>query len=156
MDNLSKRLTIVRLLNELTKADVAKALDITPQVYGRYELGQREPSLEIIAKLSNFYQISTDYFIFSHKEVEHNQKSEMLQLIQKFEKMIEPAMLACKQYRSAGKVAQANIKKGTYSKYSYEEINALEMHCLDFKSVLKDIEKRIVTIFKEKRSILSK
>ncbi len=42
---------------------IAKYLGITQQTYSNYELGLREIPLHHIIKLSNLYQVSTDYLL---------------------------------------------------------------------------------------------
>ena len=49
--------------NDLKQSDIAKALNITQQVYSRYELGINEiPQRHIIA-LCKFYNVSADYIL---------------------------------------------------------------------------------------------
>lgn len=50
----------------LNQATLAKHLDISVSAYGNYELGQREPSIENLNKLADFYGVSVDYLI-GHK-----------------------------------------------------------------------------------------
>lgn len=47
----------------LTQYEVAKLLDITVSAYGNYELNQREPNIENLIKLSDFYGVSVDFLI---------------------------------------------------------------------------------------------
>lgn len=47
----------------LTQSEVAKILNITVSAYGNYELNQREPSIEYLIKLSDFYGVSVDFLI---------------------------------------------------------------------------------------------
>lgn len=41
-----------RIGKDMTQTDVAKAIGISQQAYGRYELGMREPNFELIIKIS--------------------------------------------------------------------------------------------------------
>ena len=53
----------------LNQSALAKELDISVSAYGNYELGQREPSIENLTKLADFYGVSIDYLI-GHKKVQ--------------------------------------------------------------------------------------
>ena len=50
----------LRNYKNLTQDDVAKVLNISRQAYCRYENDQRELSLEMLCKLADFYEESTD------------------------------------------------------------------------------------------------
>jgi len=60
---LCKRLQLLRTEKGLTKKQMAEYLRIAESTYGKYELGKREPSLEIIIKLSKFFNVSVDYLL---------------------------------------------------------------------------------------------
>lgn len=57
------RLRELRELRKITQSDVANQLHISRQSYNFYENGQREPNLEMLIKLSDFYQVSIDYLL---------------------------------------------------------------------------------------------
>lgn len=59
MDTL-KKLRKERGLNQST---LAKELNISVSAYGNYELDQREPSIENLKKLADFYNVSIDYLV---------------------------------------------------------------------------------------------
>ncbi|MGG1480482.1 helix-turn-helix transcriptional regulator [Bacillus smithii] len=59
----SKRLKALRLQMSLTQKDMANLLEISRQAYGRYEKGESEPSVEAIIKLSEFFNVTTDYLL---------------------------------------------------------------------------------------------
>ena len=50
----------LRKAKKLTQEDVARYLNISRQAYCRYENDQREPSLDTLCKLADFYEESTD------------------------------------------------------------------------------------------------
>ncbi len=60
---LSKRLAELRCQKNLSKREVSITLGLEQSSYGKYELGQRQPSLEILQKLANFFEVSTDYLL---------------------------------------------------------------------------------------------
>ncbi|WP_043883799.1 helix-turn-helix domain-containing protein [Caldanaerobacter subterraneus] len=59
----SQRLRQLREEKGLLQKDVAKILGITPSAYGYYEQGKREPSMEVLKKLSDFFNVSIDYLL---------------------------------------------------------------------------------------------
>lgn len=47
----------------LTQKDIADALGISRQAYANYEAGNREPDLNTLKKLSDFFSVSIDYLL---------------------------------------------------------------------------------------------
>lgn len=60
---LGKRLRRMREKNDFKQNNVAKALDITPYQLSRYESGKSKPDPELIAKLANYYDVTTDFLL---------------------------------------------------------------------------------------------
>lgn len=58
-----EKLRELRLQKELSMRQVAKAININERTYNHYELGDREPSLEMLKAICDFYDISADYLI---------------------------------------------------------------------------------------------
>lgn len=58
-----KRLREVRESKGLTQKEVASDLNITVTSYSRYETGNRNPDPEMIKKLSEYFDISSDYLL---------------------------------------------------------------------------------------------
>ena len=69
------RLKEIRLMKKLTQREVADMLGVSSVAYSRYENGTREPSIDILLKLSSIYNISVDYLI-GNKLVERTALSE--------------------------------------------------------------------------------
>lgn len=59
----TKRLYDLRTDNDYRQEDVADYLNITKQAYGMYENGKRNLPIEYLIKLSEFYDVSTDYIL---------------------------------------------------------------------------------------------
>lgn len=57
----------LRKAKKLTQEDVARYLNISRQAYCRYENDQREPSLDTLCKLADFYEESTDALLGREK-----------------------------------------------------------------------------------------
>ena len=69
--NVAKRLKELRLERNKTQKEVAKFLGITRQAYNRYEMGQREPSLENLEHLAAYYKVSPQVFFLSEIEAKN-------------------------------------------------------------------------------------
>lgn len=53
------RLRILRTGKNLKQEDIAMIIHRTPQAYSQYELGKRQPDLEVIRSLAIFYGVSS-------------------------------------------------------------------------------------------------
>ncbi len=71
------RLKSLRLENNMTQADLALKLNLTPKAVSFYENNQREPDNLIIEKLSKMFRVSTDYLIGTSESREVLQKYEV-------------------------------------------------------------------------------
>nr|DAN91231.1 MAG TPA: helix-turn-helix domain protein [Bacteriophage sp.] len=60
---ISQRIKELRLENELTQKELSDYLGLTPKMISFYELGQRVPPSDIILKLADKFQVSTDYLL---------------------------------------------------------------------------------------------
>ncbi|MBR6793393.1 MAG: helix-turn-helix transcriptional regulator [Clostridia bacterium] len=58
---MAERLRACRKELKLTQAQVAIYCDITEKAYQNYELMTREPKLEILIRIADFYKVSLDY-----------------------------------------------------------------------------------------------
>jgi transcriptional regulator with XRE-family HTH domain len=58
---LSERLKELRKNHNLTQNQVAVHCNITEKAYQNYELMTREPKLEILIRIADFYGVSLDY-----------------------------------------------------------------------------------------------
>lgn len=66
---LSTKLKELRMSQNLSQADVAKKLDISPSIVSGYETGERTPSTENLLALSYLYKCSTDYLLGKSNEI---------------------------------------------------------------------------------------
>ena len=53
----------IRTQKGLTQQAVADGIQCSTTVYARYERGEREPSIEMLLKLSAFFDVSVDYLL---------------------------------------------------------------------------------------------
>ena len=58
-----KRLRELRIQKNLNQLDMANFLGCTTATYNRYEVGSREPDIQTIIKLADFFSVSTDYLL---------------------------------------------------------------------------------------------
>lgn len=62
------KLKELRKQKGFSQDEVANALEITLRTYQNYEYGQREPSIEMIFKLADFFGVTTDYLLGRESE----------------------------------------------------------------------------------------
>lgn len=60
---LGHRLAELRNNKELTLKECAKNLGLNITTLSNYETGYREPSLETLTKIADFFNVSTDYLL---------------------------------------------------------------------------------------------
>ena len=58
-----ERLKELRVSAGLSQDDVAKALYMSRESYGKYERGQRNPSIDALLSLAGYYDVSLDYLL---------------------------------------------------------------------------------------------
>lgn len=58
-----KGLKEIRKANNLNQLKVAMDLNISREALSHYENGKREPSLEMLNKMSKYFNVSIDYLI---------------------------------------------------------------------------------------------
>lgn len=71
---LSTRLTSLRKEKKKTQQEMADFLGITRPAYTAYERGNRQPDYEILQKLADFFEVSTDYLLGRTDNNEINNK----------------------------------------------------------------------------------
>lgn len=65
---IGNNLATLRKANNLNQRDLADFLGITISAYGNYELDQRQPSIENLCKLADYFGVSVDYLIGHEKK----------------------------------------------------------------------------------------
>lgn len=75
------RLKEIRLSLNFSQKDVANYLGTNANVYSRYETGERQPSIEILIKLSEFFGKSIDYIVENHAKVDFSISPYEIELI---------------------------------------------------------------------------
>lgn len=67
---LSDRLQALRKSQNLSQEQLAEKLDVSRQAISKWESGQANPDINNILKLSDIYEVSTDY-ILTGKELDN-------------------------------------------------------------------------------------
>ena len=60
---IAKILINLRELNFLTQTDIAKHLHLSPSTISHYEKGLTVPPTEVVYRLADFYNVTTDYIL---------------------------------------------------------------------------------------------
>ncbi len=63
MEKLSTRLKLLRSEKDVKQKDVAKFLDISSSAYGFYEQDKRTPTPDMVLKLAEYFDVSTDFIL---------------------------------------------------------------------------------------------
>lgn len=58
-----ERLKSTRKATNKTQKEVSLYLGIAERAYQNYEYGNREPNLETLSKLADYFNVSTDYLL---------------------------------------------------------------------------------------------
>lgn len=61
---IAKILINLRELNFLTQTDIAKHLHLSPSTISHYEKGLTVPPTEVVYRLADFYNVTTDYILW--------------------------------------------------------------------------------------------
>lgn len=64
-----KRIRDLRIVNDLTKTELANKLDISERTLARYETGESEPTISVLIKMSHIFDVSIDYICCIKDEV---------------------------------------------------------------------------------------
>lgn len=59
----TKRMRDLREDKDLKQSDIANILNITRQQYQLYESGKRQLPIDLLVKLCEFYNVSSDYIL---------------------------------------------------------------------------------------------
>ena len=59
-----KRLRELRVAQGHTQVSLGNALNISNQSISHLECGQRDPTLEFLTRLADFFHVSTDYLLY--------------------------------------------------------------------------------------------
>ena len=74
---METRIRSLREDNDFTQKQVSKFLNISQVAYSYYEINKREIPLELLSKLADFYNTSTDYLLYRTDEFAPYSKSKI-------------------------------------------------------------------------------
>ena len=60
---LGKRLKKLRIGKDMTQQQLADYLHVSPGSIGMWEHDRREPDIDMLVKLADFYQVTLDYLV---------------------------------------------------------------------------------------------
>lgn len=63
MPHVYRRLKDLREDNDFTQTQIAEYLYVKQSTYSQYERGSRNVPIDLLSKLSDFYDVSTDYIL---------------------------------------------------------------------------------------------
>lgn len=63
MEKLAEKLKELRIEKGLSQREVSSALGMTRNAFTNYENGYREPSLDNLKKICQFFNVSADYLL---------------------------------------------------------------------------------------------
>lgn len=61
-----------RLKKDMTQGELGKAIDVSASTIGMYEQNRRQPDIATLIKLSNFFNVSSDYLLSRTDNKERN------------------------------------------------------------------------------------
>ena len=74
METIGDRLKKIRKENKLTQKEMAEKLDIHPNTISMYEKGNRNIPSNMVKKISDTFNVSTDYLLRGEKKEEKKQE----------------------------------------------------------------------------------
>ena len=63
MTTFPERLIEIRKLKKVTQKQIADGIGASESLYQRYEYGKVKPSYDVIIKLCQYFQVSSDYLL---------------------------------------------------------------------------------------------
>ena len=60
---LGDKLKLLRKINNITQAQLAKPLGVSTGAVGLWELNKRNPDTEILLKIAQFFKVTVDYLL---------------------------------------------------------------------------------------------
>ena len=60
MTNFNEMMKYLRTSRNVTQAELARAIGVSPSTVGMYETGERQPNFEIEEKIADYFNVSLD------------------------------------------------------------------------------------------------
>jgi len=87
MNNISSRIKELRVKNKFTQSDLAKLVGLTYIQIGRYETSKSNPSSDVLLKLANALNTTTDYLMNGSTDEKISTQLTDKQLLEQFKKV---------------------------------------------------------------------
>lgn len=52
-----------RLKRDMTQSELGKAIDVSPSTIGMYEQNRRQPDINTLGKIANYFNVTSDYLL---------------------------------------------------------------------------------------------
>lgn len=62
-NKFGQRIAILRKNKNLSQAELAKIINIGTNTLGMYETGKREPNNEMLSRIADYFNVTTDYLL---------------------------------------------------------------------------------------------
>lgn len=88
---IGEKLKMLREEKQMTQAELAPILGVTPAAIGLYEQNRRKPDPELINKIADFFDVSTDFLYgrTSKRQPHHLTKEDMIKLAPEYSWLFE-------------------------------------------------------------------
>lgn len=77
---LGQRIAALRRESNMSQAQLAQCLKISPSAVGMYEQGRREPSADLLVELARVFGVTTDYLL-TGQEISRETEDRLSQLL---------------------------------------------------------------------------
>ena len=75
MLNIGSRITELRKLKGWSQSDLAKAVNASRDIIGKYERNENTPSLEMAQKLSDIFEVTVDFLLGKETKARYNKEA---------------------------------------------------------------------------------
>jgi len=82
-----QKLKELRDERQITQTEIANALHITQKAYSYYERGEREPSIQTLIEIANYFNISIDHLLCRETDNYYALNSQEKRIIEKYKKL---------------------------------------------------------------------
>lgn len=83
--NIGLKLKKIRNLHNLSQAQLSEKIKVHTTNIARYETNKQTPTIEILKKIADFYDITIDYFISDNEEIKPASRIKDKKLLERFE-----------------------------------------------------------------------
>lgn len=134
--NISKILKELRSSNNKTQREIAEFLGITRQAYSRYESSLRDPSMDTLAKLSDFYNVSPQIFFMGDIDKPIDAEMDIVEL-----SAIIQAKKAVYSHDNTNEDKNTDESETEHNE-ELDEMEKMLVDKLDLKTSIRDLESR--------------